>query len=60
MNDVVPEAWEKAWRFIAVVAPAVTVGGILGFLAPYIRILFFAGIFYGGLAWAIYWVWSVV
>ena len=60
MNDIVPEAWDKILRFAAVVTPAVAVGGILGFLAPYIRTAFYAGIFYAVLAGVIYWVWSVV
>lgn len=60
MNDIIPDVWGKVWRFMAVALPAVVVGTVLGFLAPYIRTVFYAGLFFAAVSGAIYWVWSVV
>lgn len=60
LHSILPEDWSKEMRFAGVVIGSGVSGGILAYLAPYIRVAFFIGMFAAVISGALYWVWSFI
>jgi len=60
LHGIIPNEWEKEWRFVALILPCIFVGGILARLANLVRNLILCGIALLVVYAAGAWVWSVV
>ena len=60
LQEFIPDEWPKWARFASTILPSILVGGILGALSIFIRVLFFAGIFFGILALLGQWIWQSI
>ncbi|MBI1302069.1 MAG: hypothetical protein GC137_10530 [Alphaproteobacteria bacterium] len=60
MRDIMPAEWPKEIRYAVMTGSAISVGGFLAYLSPYIRTLFYVALGLSAISGALYYAWTIV
>ncbi len=60
MRGIMPAEWTKEIRYAFMIGSAISVGGFLAYLSPYIRMLFYVALGMSAISGTLYFAWTIV